>query len=243
MAKRRDDWLVKAGQAWEVLVKAAARRELVTYKQVGDAIDLHHRVMSIPLGIIRDYCLEERLPVLASLVVSKSKNVPGKGYFTPGVGSVDEAQLEVFDHHWGINENPFVQFNSGENFDRLINDIINDPNKAGDIYVRVRRRGIAQQIFRRVVTRVYNFKCAMCGLSFLEALDAAHIVPWSHATPQQRMDPRNGLLLCATHHKLFDADWITVTESYRISYVDPQKKMAPTARPMLKSLRTYTAES
>jgi putative restriction endonuclease len=37
-----------------------------------------------------------------------------------------------------------------------------------------------------------------------EALDAAHIKPWSVASEAERIDVRNGLLLCKIHHVSFD---------------------------------------
>ena len=66
----------------------------------------------------------------------------------------------------------------------------------------------------------------MCGLTFEEALEGAHILPWSKSSHAQRLDPRNGLLLCTTHHCLFDAGLITVNQSLKIVYYDPKMKDA-----------------
>ena len=35
------------------------------------------------------------------------------------------------------------------------------------------------------------------------------------------MDPRNGILLCKNHHKLFDENILTISPSYTINYEDP----------------------
>ncbi|MFN0083798.1 MAG: HNH endonuclease [Blastocatellia bacterium] len=42
----------------------------------------------------------------------------------------------------------------------------------------------------------------MCGIAFLELLDAAHIISHKEAGTH---DPRNGMILCASHHRAFDA--------------------------------------
>ena len=66
----------------------------------------------------------------------------------------------------------------------------------------------------------YDYKCAFCGLSFIEALEAAHIVPWSKASSKERMSPNNGILLCANHHKLFDSGWVEISDDYKIKHID-----------------------
>jgi putative restriction endonuclease len=70
----------------------------------------------------------------------------------------------------------------------------------------------------QVLFAAYGQQCAFCGLSLEAALEAAHIIPWLKATPAQRLDPRNGLLLCATRHALFDAGTLTVTADRRIAF-------------------------
>jgi putative restriction endonuclease len=100
---------------------------------------------------------------------------------------------------------------------------VEDPEQGGEVYARVRVRGIAQRVFRSALLRTYDGQCAMCGLTFTEALEAAHIIHWNDASPGQRMDPRNGVLLCATHHRLYDAGLITVADEFRVRYCDPTK--------------------
>ena len=60
----------------------------------------------------------------------------------------------------------------------------------------------------------------MCALSFEEAWDAAHVIPSAKSSPALRISPRNGILLCANHHKLFDSGWIGISEDYRILLLD-----------------------
>lgn len=44
--------------------------------------------------------------------------------------------------------------------------------------------------------------CAVCGLAEVRVLEAAHIVPDAEGGPSSR---ENGAILCATHHRAFDA--------------------------------------
>ncbi|HEY9756687.1 MAG TPA: HNH endonuclease, partial [Oculatellaceae cyanobacterium] len=77
-----------------------------------------------------------------------------------------------------------------------------------------------QQIFAKMMRRLYDDQCAFCGLSIAPALEAAHIKPWPFCTPAERLLPSNGLLLCAAHHKLFDAGIMHLTQYHTIEVLD-----------------------
>jgi putative restriction endonuclease len=68
------------------------------------------------------------------------------------------------------------------------------------------RRPVAQRpdqaAFKFAVVKRYGAACAVCDLPLPETLDAAHIVPDKNGGT---IDPRNGLVLCATHHRAYDA--------------------------------------
>jgi hypothetical protein len=66
---------------------------------------------------------------------------------------------------------------------------------------RVRSRA-GQQRFKFLVMRRYGPECAVCGIALPEVLETAHVRPKEHDGSD---DPRNGLVLCATHHRAFDA--------------------------------------
>lgn len=223
MAKRRDDWLAKAAEAWPRLVNLAATESLESYRQFGDAIGLHWRAVKHALSPIQDYCLEARLPPITSLVVQSGKDTPGVGSVVSGRSDIREIRDEIFRFPWVAHLNPFARLLPGDTLENLTQKLIADPANGAVVYAKVPSRGIAQRVFRTALLQVYNEKCAMCGLTFTEALEAAHIIRWSAATHAQRMDTRNGLLLCATHHKLFDAAYITVNEEFLIRYCDPTK--------------------
>lgn len=59
-----------------------------------------------------------------------------------------------------------------------------------------------QARFRFEVLQRYGVQCSVCGIARKELLDAAHIRPWSEKGAD---DPRNGLPLCANHHRAMEA--------------------------------------
>lgn len=59
-----------------------------------------------------------------------------------------------------------------------------------------------QARFRFDVFLRYGAKCAVCDIDLKELLDAVHIRPFSDNGSD---DPRNGLAMCANHHRAFDS--------------------------------------
>ena len=85
------------------------------------------------------------------------------------------------------------------------------PPKYGEpVLVRPR---LGQSSFRVLVTEAYQRRCAITGESTLIALEAAHIVPYSS---EGKHDVRNGLLLRADFHRLFDVGLVSVTSDLRV---------------------------
>jgi hypothetical protein len=87
------------------------------------------------------------------------------------------------------------------------------------------RRG--QQQFKFAVFRQYGPGCAMCDYGVVEALDAVHIV---EDRDRGSRDPRNGLVLCAVHHRLFDADLVAIEPGTLALHFRPQGPAAEKAR-------------
>ncbi len=64
--------------------------------------------------------------------------------------------------------------------------------------VRETRQRLHQTVFRSMVIRAYETRCAVCSLGHSPLLDAAHIVADSHEAGIAAA--RNGLALCKIHH-------------------------------------------
>jgi putative restriction endonuclease len=132
-----------------------------------------------------------------------------------------EGLQEVCDFDWAGIENPFGFAESGDSYESIVTELTHDPASSGEIYTRIRARGIKQILFREALIKAYSCRCAFTGISTVEALEACHIVPWSQASSAERLDVRNGLLLNSLHHKLFDCGHITLNANHRIVYRAP----------------------
>jgi tetratricopeptide (TPR) repeat protein len=74
------------------------------------------------------------------------------------------------------------------------------------ILVEIARRQ-GQSKFRQTLLEAYDYKCAVTGFDAGEALEAAHIIPYSET---ENNDPTNGLLLRADIHTLFDLNMLVI---------------------------------
>lgn len=107
------------------------------------------------------------------------------------------------------DEKPFEPFGNVETQKRL---------------VKVRK---GQQQFKFEVIKRYGARCAVCGIDFVELLDGAHIIPNKAAGSY---DARNGLVLCASHHRAFDAGLFAI---------EPETLMIQFASPLLNAARLH----
>jgi putative restriction endonuclease len=211
MPQARVNQYERAFRAWPLLTATAAKRSTITYAALSDALRMHPRPIRYVLSKIQDWCLEEKKPPLTILVVSGHSHRPGEGFIAWDVNDLDEGYEQVYAFPWSDLVNPFAFAAQGATPEELAHQLVTAPNTATEVYRQVKSRGFAQVVFRLALLAAYRQRCAFCSLSLRDALQAAHIIPWNTATAAQRMSPSNGLLLCSTHHALFDADILTVT--------------------------------
>ena len=74
------------------------------------------------------------------------------------------------------------------------------------------RRRIGQDRYRKDLFDLWDGACALTGVDIPDLLVASHIVPWSDADNQDRIDPYNGFLFEARIDKLFDRHLISFTD-------------------------------
>lgn len=206
---------------WPLLVERAGLRKTIFYKEIAVKIGTHHRHVRHALGPIQAYCLDAKLPPLTAIVISKSKGRPGLGFIAWDMADLEHGNAEIFSFNWDNQPNPFGGFASGDTITSLGQQLAEHPDKAATVYARIKVREIAQRIFRSALITAYSGRCAMCRLGFEEALEGAHIIPLSGLTAALKIDPRNGLLLCSSHHRLFDYNYLTINSKYRIVCSDP----------------------
>jgi len=216
----------RARLAWQVLIEVARARDTITYGGLGNRIGVHHRAIRYVLSPIQDYCIEEKLPPLTILVVNGTGR-PGTGFIAHDPNDLESGFEAVWGCAWATKVNPFDFAAEGHSYDDLVSTLTQDPDDAGAVYSIVRSRGVQQILFREAVRKAYAWRCAFSGISIPEALDACHIVPWAYASPQQRMDVRNGLLLNPLHHRLFDKAYLTISSDLKIVYRNPDGAARP----------------
>jgi predicted restriction endonuclease len=79
---------------------------------------------------------------------------------------------------------------------------------------------VGQGAYRKRIIHRWEYKCAVTNFNKLDILIASHIVPWSKATNQERLDVNNGLLLSPTYDALFDMHPITFDNNGKIILSD-----------------------
>lgn len=72
--------------------------------------------------------------------------------------------------------------------------------------VKLRR---SQQKFEQALVEKWQHQCAVCKLDVPELLVATLAKPWKDCTSDERVNPMNGILLCANHSSLFEKGLIS----------------------------------
>jgi putative restriction endonuclease len=213
----------RAAVAWNVLKRVAKERTTITHGKLGRELGIHHRPVRFVLAIIQDHCIQEHLLPLTILVVDRD-GVLGEGFIAWDIDNAEEGFEKVYGFNWDNLDNPFSYAMDGLTEDEVVRQMLSTPANTRELYTKIKSRGIAQPMFRGALLRAYNRKCAFCGLSIEIALQGAHIIPWSIANIDQRLNVQNGLLLCATHHKLFDERLLTINDDYTIVSNNTRKR-------------------
>lgn len=96
--------------------------------------------------------------------------------------------------------------------------LLPDPTKMSEVerrYAeRVTRQRLHQSMFRGMVVRAYEVRCAVCRLAHGELLDAAHITADSAESGLAVVS--NGLSLCKIHHAAYDRNFLGISPDYRV---------------------------
>ncbi len=95
------------------------------------------------------------------------------------------------------------------------NKTIEEINEVGEVIERVVKARKNQNKFREALFKRES-KCKICGLAHKELLIASHIKPWSKSTPEEKLNPFNGFLLCPNHDSLFDKHLISFQDNGEI---------------------------
>jgi putative restriction endonuclease len=100
--------------------------------------------------------------------------------------------------------------NTSEETEKDLGDLIHINRKK---FTVTHKRFKRDSAFKERINEVYGGRCAICGIQ-LELVEAAHIIPHSHEKGTD--DIKNGICLCALHHKAFDNGLIYIVQNYTI---------------------------
>jgi hypothetical protein len=155
-------------------------------------------------------CMSDFVPVG---VLMQTKPKPGVEYLVLGLASVTEWQAGYFILESFCDKGE-SSFRPDAAHDRAKVSTIATTDFEVDRIEDARERQIAEVIrrkgqakFRAALISAYKGRCAVTGCDALDALEAAHIVPYKG---QCTNHPQNGLLLRADLHSLFDLGLLAI---------------------------------
>ena len=95
--------------------------------------------------------------------------------------------------------------------------IMMNENDGKDVFRTIKTR-VGQHKLRKILLQNYNYQCAMCDISHPKLLVTSHIKPWADSSPEERIDPRNAILLCKLHDALFENGFISLSDEYEVIF-------------------------
>jgi hypothetical protein len=104
---------------------------------------------------------------------------------------------------------------------RVVKRSRKDVGDSGAVAYAIQRRRPAQALFKDLLLRVYGYKCCITGCNVRAALEAAHIAPFADGGNEANR-AKNGLLLRADLHCLFDAGLLGIDPDTLIVHTAPQ---------------------
>jgi 5-methylcytosine-specific restriction protein A len=106
---------------------------------------------------------------------------------------------------------------------------------------------VGQGAYRKRIIHRWEYKCAVTKFNKLDILIASHIVPWSKASDQERLDVNNGLLLSPTYDALFDKHLVTFDNNGKIQLSEKiefsaYQKIGVTGKEQITDLSMYNIQ-
>ena len=127
--------------------------------------------------------------------------------------SYEQNLLDIFEHHDSDEALLPKKLEIDINYPKLLIEGL-DKMQGEDVVRKVRVRS-NQNVFRKMILKIYNQSCCITGLNIPAVNRASHIIPWAKDV-SKRLDPRNGLCLSATYDAAFDRNLISLDDDYRI---------------------------
>ncbi len=145
-----------------------------------------------------------------------------------GLSNSSHADKEAWEEYVSNFTGETIDISSNSEHESVIFSTIEIATEA----VRKTKVRLVQNRFRRHILENYRETCCVCGMPIADLLIASHIIQWS-LRPDLRLEPTNGLCLCALHDKAFEYGLLAITPEYEILVSSKVKS--------LSSIRTIEA--
>lgn len=89
-----------------------------------------------------------------------------------------------------------------------------DKELIGETRLHEVKTRVNQDVFRQMILSLYDYRCALTGISVLDLLLASHIKPWA-VDVANRLNPKNGICLSALYDRAFDKGLISFDDKYK----------------------------
>ena len=160
---------------------------------------------------------------------TKGNHRIGIKFFFKRTGAYIPVQPNLFSESTLVNE-PQAQYELS---------LPNETERKGLVTSRV-----GQGAYRKRIIHRWEYQCAVTGFDKLEVLVASHILPWSKASNEERLDVHNGILLSPTYDALFDKHFISFDTKGKIVLSDKIEtsafqKVGVTGKEFIKNLSHY----
>ncbi|GAB2550941.1 HNH endonuclease [Spirosoma aerophilum] len=85
----------------------------------------------------------------------------------------------------------------------------------GEMKTRFVKTRVNQSVFRQMILKTYDNRCAISGIDLPELLVAGHIVPWAE-NEHERLNPENGLCLSHLYDRAYEKGLICIDTDYKL---------------------------
>lgn len=159
-----------------------------------------------------DIDVETTIPIFTNPIIKNSHGFP--------INIIDKKNKKLLEKTFGSIKNCLNCLNSIESNNLSILDIIDKNNLKTLVnfstkkVVSKKRNG--QDKFRNNVLKNFKNKCAVCGISQIDLLEAGHIIQIKDKEKAGLI--QNGICFCITCHKLFDNGYLSFDDEYKIIF-------------------------
>ena len=177
-----------------------------------------------------DIDLERTVPIFTNPIIKSAHRFP--------INIINEKNKKLLEKIFGSIENCLNCLNSKENSKISLSDIIDKNNLKILVNFSTtkssskKRKG--QDKFRNEVLKNFKSKCAVCGISQIDLLQAGHIIQINDEKKAGII--QNGICFCITCHKLFDEGYFSFDDKYKIIF-SKNKEIDPILKKIISQKR------